>query len=167
MQVPIKKIILATDFSDSAKDASLYALWLAKTLGAELIPLHVFDTAVWNVPSHYYLKPGFDGVVEGIEDSKQLGKDTLRKLKEEFDIKVDTVFTEGRAGEETVRIATEVNADLIVLGTHGYSGWKRFTIGSVAEYVVRHAPCAVLTTKHLERRKEDRRKSNRRQSDSQ
>ncbi len=38
MQAPIKKIILATDFSDTANDASLYALWLAKTLGAELIP---------------------------------------------------------------------------------------------------------------------------------
>jgi nucleotide-binding universal stress UspA family protein len=67
MQTPIKKIILATDFSDTAKDASLYALWLAKTLEAELIPLHVFDTAMWNIPSHYYLKPGFDGVVEGVQ----------------------------------------------------------------------------------------------------
>jgi nucleotide-binding universal stress UspA family protein len=167
MQAPFKKIILATDFSDTAKDASLYALWLTKTLGAELIPLHVFDISVWNVPSQYYLKPGFDGVVEGIEDSKKRGKDTLRKLEEEFDIKVDTVFTEGRAGEEIVRIATELNADIIVLGTHGYSGWKRFTIGSVAEYIVRHAPCAVLTTKHIERRKEERRKSDRRKSDSQ
>ncbi len=51
MRAPIKKIILATDFSDTAKDASLYAVWLAKTLNAELIPLHVFDIAVWNVPA--------------------------------------------------------------------------------------------------------------------
>ena len=166
MQAPIKKIILATDFSDTAKDASLYALWLAKTLEAELIPLHVFDVSVWNVPSQYYLKPGFDGVVESIEDSKQRGKETLRKLEEEFDIKVDTVFTEGRAGEETVRVASELKADLIVLGTHGYSGWKRFAMGSVAEYIVRHAPCAVLTTRHLERRKKERRKSDRRKSNS-
>ncbi len=166
MQAPIKKIILATDFSDTAKDASFYALWLAKTLGAELIPLHVFDVSVWNVPSQYYLKPGFDGVVEGIEDSKQRGKETLRKLEEEFDIKVDTVFTEGRAGEETVRVASELKADLIVLGTHGYSGWKRFAIGSVAEYIIRHAPCAVLTTRHLDRRKRERRKTDRRKSNS-
>ena len=166
MRAPIKKIILATEFSDTAKDASLYALWLAKTLKAELIPLHVFDIAVWNVPSQYYLKPGFDGIVEGVEDSKQRGKETLRKLEEEFDMKVDTVFTEGRAGEETIRVAKELKADLIVLGTHGYSGWKRFTIGSVAEYIVRHAPCAVLTTRHVERRKEDRRKSGRRSADS-
>ncbi len=165
MRAPIKKIILATDFSDTAKDASLYALWLAKTLGAELIPLHVFDRAVWNVPAQYYLKPGFDEVVDDLEKNKQRGKDTLRKLKKQFDIKVDTIFTEGRAGEEAVRVATELKADLIVLGTHGYSGWKRITLGSVAEYIVRYAPCAVLTIKAHERRSKERRKLNRRSSD--
>ena len=41
-------------------------------------------------------------------------------------------------------MAEELNADLIVLGTHGYTGWKRFAFGSVAELVVRHAPCAVF-----------------------
>ncbi|TFH07843.1 MAG: universal stress protein, partial [Nitrosomonadales bacterium] len=70
------------------------------------------------------------------------------------------------AGEETVRVAKELKADLIVLGTHGYSGWKRFTIGSVAEYIVRQAPCAVLTIRHVERRKEDRRKLSRRKTKS-
>ena len=165
MRAPIKKIILATDFSDTAKDASLYAVWLAKTLNAELIPLHVFDIAAWNVPAQYYLKPGFDEVVDDLEDTKQQGKDTLNKLKEQFDIKVDTIFTEGRAGEATVRVATELKADLIVLGTHGYSGWKRLTLGSVAEYVIRHAPCAVLTTRAHERRKKERRKLDRRSSD--
>ncbi|TDI76307.1 MAG: universal stress protein [Betaproteobacteria bacterium] len=53
--------------------------------------------------------------------------------------------TEGDPGHEITRIAEELNADLIVLGTHGHSGWKRFTIGGVAEFVGRHAPCAVLT----------------------
>jgi universal stress protein A len=155
MQTPIKKIILATDFSETATDASVYALWLAKTLKAELVPLHVFDIAAWNVPSQYYLKTGFEGIVEDIEGSRQQGKETLRKLEEKFDIKVDTVFTEGRAGEETVRVAKELKADLIVLGTHGYSGWKRFAIGSVAQYIVRHAPCAVFTVRHVQQDKED------------
>jgi len=66
-------------------------------------------------------------------------------------VKADTIFAEGDPGHEIVRIAEELNADLIVLGTHGYTGWKRFTLGSVAELVVRHAPCAVLTIRPKEK----------------
>ena len=98
-------------------------------------------------PEQFLLCPvgGFTGFVEGFEEARQRGKDSLNKLAKSFDLKVETIFTEGDPGHEIVRVAEEINADLIVLGTHGYSGWKRFTIGSVAELVVRHAPCAVLT----------------------
>lgn len=151
MQASIKKIILATDFSDTSKDAGYHALFLAQTYKAELKALHVFDTSAWNVPSNYYLAPagpgGFSGFVEGFEEARQRGKDALTELAKSFDMEVETIFTEGDPGHEIVRVAEEINADLIVLGTHGYSGWKRFTMGSVAELVVRHAPCAVLTIK--------------------
>ncbi len=143
MEASIKKIILATDFSDTAKDASSHALLLAKNYKAELKALHVFDISAWNIPSHDYLAT--DAVVEGLEEAIQRGKNALKELAESFDLEVETIFTEGDPGHEIVRVAEELNADLIVLGTHGYSGWKRFTIGSVAEFVVRHAPCAVLT----------------------
>jgi len=150
VQASIKKIILATDFSNISKDASYYALLLAQTFKAELKALHVFDTSVWSVPARYYYYlapagPGFDAVVEGFEEVRQRGKDALKELAESFDLKVETIFTEGDPGHEIIRVAEELNADLIVLGTHGHSGWKRFTIGSVAEFVGRHAPCAVFT----------------------
>ena len=135
MQVSIKKIILATDFSDISKDASSHALLLAHTYQAELKVLHAFDIYAWKVPSSYYF----------IEKTRQRGKDALKELAESFDLKVETIFTEGDPGHAIVRAAEELKADLIVLGTHGHSGWKRFTIGSVAEFVGRHAPCAVLT----------------------
>ncbi len=145
MEASIKKIILATDFSDISKDASSHALQLARTYKAKLKALHVFDINAWSIPSHDYLAT--DAVVEGLEEAIQRGKNALKELAESFDLEVETIFTEGDPGHEIVRVAEELNADLIVLGTHGYSGWKRFTIGSVAELVVRHAPCAVLTIK--------------------
>jgi len=156
VQASIKKIILATDFSNISKDASYYALLLAQTFKAELKALHVFDTSVWSVPARYYYYlapagPGFDAVVEGFEEVRQRGKDALKELAESFDLKVETIFTEGDPGHEIIRVAEELNADLIVLGTHGHSGWKRFTIGSVAEFVGRHAPCAVFTIRPREK----------------
>ena len=135
MQAAIKRIILATDFSDISKGASSHALLLAHTYQAELKVLHAFDINARNIPSSYYF----------IEEARQRGKDALKELAKSFDLEVETIYTEGDPGHEIVRVAKELNADLIILGTHGYSGWKRFTIGSVAELVVRHAPCAVLT----------------------
>ena len=137
MQALFKKIILATDFSDTSKDAGYHALVLAQTYKAELKAMHAFDINAWNIPSSYYF----------IEKTRQQGKDALKELAESFDLKVETIFTEGDPGHEIVRVAEELNADLIILGTHGHSGWKRFTIGGVAEFVGRHAPCAVLTIK--------------------
>ena len=155
VQASIKRIILATDFSDISKNASNHALLLAKKNKAELKALHVFDTSAWNIPPHYYLAPagpgGFSGFVESLEEARQRGKNTLEELAKSFDQEVETIFTEGDPGHEIVRVAEELNADLIVLGTHGYSGWKRFTLGSVAELVIRHAPCAVLTIRPQEK----------------
>ncbi len=160
MQVSIKKIILATDFSDASNDAGCHALLLAHTYKEKLKVLHVFDVGAWNVPSQHYLTMrGFDLTVGGLEltteeldrlaesqeQVRQRGKDALKKLADSFDLEVETIFTEGDPGHEIVRVAEELKADLIVLGTHGHSGWKRFTIGSVAEFVGRHAPCAVFT----------------------
>jgi nucleotide-binding universal stress UspA family protein len=143
MHAAIKKIILATDFSDTSKDASCYALLLAQTFKAELKALHVFDPSRWNLPSHYYIAS--DEIDADMEKARELGKDAIKELAESFNLEVETIFVEGDPGHEIIRVAEKLNSDLIVLGTHGYRGWNRFTIGSVAEFVGRHAPCAVLT----------------------
>ncbi len=116
---------------------------MAHTYKAELKVLHVFDVGAWNVPSQHYLAS--DRAVEAIEEIRQRGKNALKELADSFDLEVETIFTEGDPGHEIVRVAEELNADLIVLGTHGHSGWKRFTVGSVTEFVGKHAPCAVFT----------------------
>jgi nucleotide-binding universal stress UspA family protein len=142
MQASIKKIILATDFSEISKDASYNALLLAQTFKAELKALHVFDPSAWNVPSL-----ATDASVGGPEEARQRGKDNLEELAKSFDLEVETIFAEGDPGHEIVRVAEELNADLVVLGTHGLTGLKRIAIGSVAEFVGRHAPCAVFTVR--------------------
>jgi nucleotide-binding universal stress UspA family protein len=151
VQAHFKKIILATDFSDTSNEASYYALQLAHAFKAELIALHVFDTSAWNLPAQYYQKPGFERVVTGIEETRQRGKDALKELSESFDLEVETIFIEGHPGDEIVRVAEERNADLVILGTHGYSGWKRFSIGGVVEFVIKHAHCAVFAIRPREK----------------
>ena len=143
MEASIKRIILATDFSDTSKEAGYQALSLAKTNKAELKVLHVFDSSALNISMHAYLATVAG--IEDLEEIRQRGIKALKELAKSFDLEVETIFTEGDPGHEIVRVAEERNADLIVLGTHGHSGWKRFLLGSVAELVTRHAPCAVLT----------------------
>jgi len=144
MQVP-QKIILATDFTDASKDTSYHAMLLAQTYKAELKALYVFKPRALGISDENYLPPERFISNEDPKKTRQRGEDTLKELAESFDLEVETIFAEGSAGEEIVRFADELNADLLVLGTHGYTGWKRFALGSVAEFVVRHAPCAVLT----------------------
>ena len=79
--------------------------------------------------------------------TRERGEKMLNKLAKSFDVTANTIFAEGHAGPEIIRIAAEQNADLLVVGTHGYTGWNRLALGSVSEYIVRHSPCAVLTIK--------------------
>ena len=153
MQVLYKRIILATDFSDTSKEASYYALQLAQTYKTELKALHVFDTSAWDVSPSFYFnieskKSKLDRAPADTQRIPQREKNALKELAKSFGLDLETVFIEGTAGEEIVRYAEETNADLLVLGTHGYKGWKRFALGSVAAFVVRYVPCAVLTIRH-------------------
>jgi len=141
MKKVINKILLATDFSDASQNATYYALSLAKIHNAKLKVLHVFDARVLGIPADYFITDE----QENIEKTRQRGKENLARLVDSFDIKVETIFAEGIAGREIIRIAADSGADLIILGTHGYTGWNRFAIGSIAEFVVRYSPCPVLT----------------------
>ncbi|MEE8617926.1 MAG: universal stress protein [Nitrosomonadaceae bacterium] len=149
MQTSIKKIILATDFTDASKDASYHAMLHAQTYKAELKALYVFKPRSLGISDEIYLPQEQFISNEDPKKTRQRGEDTLKKLAESFDIKVETIFAEGRVSEEIIRITTEFNADLIVLGAQSYTGWNRYIgmSGTVAKYLVKYAPCAVFTIK--------------------
>lgn len=148
MDILIRRIILATDFSEASQGAIRYAKWISGALGAELSVLHVFEPSGWMVPSPYYYTPGFEEWVNAsIEKTRQKGRDALETLARSLGEGTPTLFVEGSPGKEIVRVAGEQDTDLLVVGTHGYSGWDYLTLGSIAQFVVRHAPCAVLTVK--------------------
>ena len=145
-QVLIKKIILVTDYTDASKDASCHALLLAQTYKAELKALYVFKPRALGISEENYLPTEHFISNEDPKKTRQRGKNILKELAESFDIKVETIFAEGHVGEEIIRITTEFNTDLIVLGAQSYTGWNRYIgmSGTVAEYLVKYATCDVL-----------------------
>lgn len=148
MESLVHKIILATDFSEASEDAVRYGAWMARSLKAELKLLHVFEPSGWMVPSPYYFTPGFEQWVDSsVEKTRMEGRKMLEGVADSLDMQVETIFVEGQTGREIVRVAAEHAASMLVLGTHGYTGWNHLTLGSIAEYVVRHASCPVLTVK--------------------
>ena len=149
MQTSIKKIILATDYTDASKDASCHAMLMAQTYKAELKALYVFKPRALGISDENYLPQEQVISNEDPKKTRQRGEDTLKELAGSFDLEVETIFAEGHAGEEIVRFTTEFNADLIVLGAQSYTGRNRYIgmSGTVAEYLVKYAPCAVFTIK--------------------
>jgi universal stress protein A len=139
-----KYILCPTDFSEPSYEGLKYAIELAKQFGAELGIAHV-------LPVMPPLPPDPNYVLEVPEYERALHLDAEQKLSaltEERipkEIRVRTLIGHGDAGYEIVRIARDESADLIVIATHGLTGWHHLIFGSVAERVVRSAACPVLT----------------------
>ena len=138
--LPVKKILCPTDFSDPAGECIEAASELAQHFGAELVVLHV-------VPVIPTLPPDPNYVFKIPEYEQYLHADAekqLRQVRERLAAKkvsVRTLLTHGAAAEEIVTSAKKENADLIVIATHGATGWQRLVFGSVTEKVVRLAEC--------------------------
>ncbi len=138
----IQTIIHPTDFSERSKYAFRVACSLAKDRGAGLIVLHVVpppqSVGYYDMPITPPLSP----------DYREQLEDQLRQFKSaDPELRVECRLEEGFAADEILHVARETKADLIVMGTHGRTGLGRLLMGSVAEQVVRKAPCAVLTVK--------------------
>jgi nucleotide-binding universal stress UspA family protein len=142
--LPIRHILIATDFSHDANRALTVAGDLARALSAKLTMLHVVQ-----MPSYAFLGGGT--FVPSPELTTDIINDAKRWLAAAKDrlggISVDTVCLDGDPAMLILRWAQEHAPDLIVVGTHGRRGLRRLVMGSVAEHVVRAAPCPVMTVR--------------------
>jgi len=148
--IALKNILVATDFGEAADAALAYGRELART----------FDSAlhVLNVADDVYVRLGGDAYVAVLPD---LQKDLEAEAKKQLDaLLVDNdptplpikkvVLTSSATAAAIVQYATDRNIDLIIVGTHGRGAVAHLLMGSVAERVVRTAPCPVLTVRHPE-----------------
>jgi nucleotide-binding universal stress UspA family protein len=146
--IAIGKILAPTDFSPASDKALKYALRFAQGLNSEIILLHV-------------LEPGTPLTLAGPPAATAFSKEELADVEENLRALVDSVKTAGVVGtksilrtgvatHEIVEAAKELNVDLIVIATHGFTGWKHFAIGSTAERVARAAACPVLVVREKE-----------------
>lgn len=137
----IKRILAPTDFSEASFAAVHYALELAKIAGAELHLLHVIELPI-------YYSPAFGGFTpnrEELDAYADAGLESVTLADEPTTVPVIRRHVEGAAGSSIAEYAEENNIDMIVIGTHGRNAAQRFFVGSVAERVVRKAPCPVVT----------------------
>jgi len=145
--ISIRRILVPTDFSDCALPAVRYAAELADKFGAELVLLHVVPDAVLALPDAVMPTPA---PVADLNALTEAGKTGLANLIAAEKLEPRHPRTEVRIGSpaaEIVAAATDLHADLICIGTHGRGGIARVLLGSVAELVVRQAPCPVLTVR--------------------
>ena len=146
MGIDIKRILLPTDFSTYSATATKYACELATKFDAELHLLHTLEVHLSTTPD---FGMGLD-LPRYINESRDAAAKSLASVLDPQWSAGRTVVqsvVEGSPKVEIVRYARKHDIDLIVLATHGRSGLAHVIIGSVAESVVRTAPCPVLTVR--------------------
>jgi len=140
--LPIRTILHPTDFSDNAAYALQLACSLARDHGARLIVLHAHRPPVMVLGGTEAIPPL--PVEEEIEELEA----QLKALNLPMSgITVERKLIQGEPVTTIVEFAQRVPCDLIVMGTHGRRGLRHLLLGSVAEQVVRKAPCPVLTVR--------------------
>jgi nucleotide-binding universal stress UspA family protein len=142
----IKKILIPIDFSVTSMKAMDYAIILAKLTNAEITLLHVVenigvttDMAFSSIPK----SEAYDNKLISMSD-KSL-KEVADRIKKKGVTNVRTISVIGRTHREVIRISKKIRAGMIVMGTHGVSGFREFMLGSNTYRVVSDAQCPVLS----------------------
>ena len=146
MNLAFKTILVATDFSDASTLALEYARVLAHRFGAGLRVLHVVDTPL-PLGSELYVPEVMTVAERAVDEAQQQLATTMAQFTS--DDVIGQVLV-GNAPKKIVEYAEDHDVDLIVMGTHGRVALAHLLMGSVAERVVRTAPCPVLTVRQTE-----------------
>lgn len=139
----VKTILVPVDFSSCSREGLRYAIAFAKEFGGKIILLHATylgyvysseGTAIYDIP----------GLQEAARKTAERKMGEFVRAVNFGSVKYETVFTEGSPVLDICAFAKDHDVDLIVTSTHGFTGFTHVLIGSIAEQVVRHAPCSVL-----------------------
>jgi nucleotide-binding universal stress UspA family protein len=138
-------ILVPVDFSTPGREALAYAVAFAARCEAKLLVLHVVE-----IP---YVGSGLGEIeLPPVEaDIREPVAENLARMVNEIvagRVPVETLTRTGQPWFEITEAARELRADLVIVGTHGYTGLKHVLMGSTAERVVRHAPCPVLVVRN-------------------
>ena len=142
--IEIKKILLATDLGQNSAKATEYARIFVSKFGAELHVLHVLEDKLSNTPSF----AGGLALNSYVHESPAVAEQLIRSLFEPawlLDKHIVVATADGSPADQILDYAKKHSIDLIALGTHGRTGLSHILIGSVAEHVIRHAKCPVVT----------------------
>ena len=144
--ISLKRILVTTDFSICSKAALRYAAALAQGFGAEILLIHVVPTVMPTGLSHLGLTAEEKRLIRGAKDLLPF----VREAELDSTLYVEVQVLNGTPADEICKAAKENACDVIVIATHGNTGLKHFWLGSVAEKVVRYAPCPVLVVRERE-----------------
>lgn len=140
----IRKILVPVDFSRETAEALRFAADLSRRYEAALDIVHVLHTPAYALPEGFVVPTAEQRSFMLAEVQRQLAQAEQDAL-DAGAVAVESRILEGFPSSEIIRVAKEERPDLIVMGTHGRTGMQHFLVGSIAENVVRLAPCAVVT----------------------
>lgn len=136
-----ERILVPTDGSTGTAHVALQAIDLAEQYGGRIHAIHVVDDNMISILGD--TAPDREAVRKRAENTVE----TIERMGEAHDVTVETEVRSGDPADVILAYADDIDADIIVTGTHGRSGVKRRLIGSVAERLVRHATCPVMTVR--------------------
>jgi universal stress protein A len=146
----LKRILVPVDFSPLSRKAVDYVIRFAKEFQAELSLVHVLEPEIPPTYDGYMIPAATSDSNGAATNERNQFKTLVNSVRAAGVEKVDSMIRRGPASHEIVDVARDLEVDLIVIATHGHTGWKHFCIGSTAERVVRAAPCPVLVVRQRE-----------------
>lgn len=139
-----KKIIITTDFSETSMLAVKHGAFLAQYTKGSVYLVHVISRH-WEKFNVFTPSITLENLEKASDSLQKKLDDLANDIKKEYGVEVTTIVNSGNPTTEIIKIAKELDAGLIVMGTHGYSSWEDLTIGSNALKVITKSPCPVMT----------------------